>query len=95
MLTAPKSYLDSLTKNQSLQIVVKLKWSMVLGHLPHSQCRVPETMTSKHGTKHGTLGPGFGTLHQLGPQLQLLIAFPLSQVHLFGKLYTFPSSLRR
>lgn len=47
-----------LYKNQLLQIVVKLKWSMVLGHLPHSQCRVPETITSKHGTKHGTLGPG-------------------------------------
>lgn len=26
---------------------------------PHSQCRVPETITSKHGTKHGTLGPGW------------------------------------
>lgn len=46
-------------KNQLLQIVAMLTWSMVLGHLPHSQCWVPETITSKHGTKHGTLGPGW------------------------------------
>lgn len=46
-------------KNQLLQTVVMLRWSMVLGHLPHSQCWVPETITSKHGTKHGTLEPGW------------------------------------
>lgn len=61
-------------KSQLFQIVVILNWSMVLGHLPHSQCPIPNTIPNmEHLDQAWYSQPAFR------PQLQPLTSFPLSQ----------------